>query len=255
MTESTNSPMTVGEVARLLGLTVRTLHHYDRIGLCVPSERSFAGYRLYTADDLQRLQQVVVYRRLEVPLDTIAELLESGDTATHLARQREAVMARMEELTELIQAIDDTLEKTMNDQDMTAEDMKKLFGDGFEEAQAEAWERWGDTDEWKESQRRTKSYRKDDWQRIKAEGDKIQAALADAFKAGMRPDDSRATELVEAHRQHISRWFYDCSKQMQVGLGEMYVSDPRFTAAYDETYAAPGLAEWVRDAIEVNAAR
>ena len=106
---------TVGQVADLFGVTVRTLHHYDEIGLLVPSERSRAGYRLYTAEDLTRLQQVVVYRRLEMPLDEIATLLEGGeDAADHLRRQRGAVMQRLGELTELVAAIDRALDREMS---------------------------------------------------------------------------------------------------------------------------------------------
>lgn len=241
---------TVGEVARELGITVRSLHHYDRIGLCVPSERSAAGYRLYSDADLQRLQQVVVYRRLEVPLDEIADLLGSGDVRSHLRRQREVVMNRLDELNRLVAAIDKTLENTMNDEPVTMQDMKELFGDGFEEAQAEAQERWGDGDAWKESKRRTAKYTKADWTQIKAEQDDLQERLAQAFRAGTPADSPQAGGLVDEHRAQITRWFYDCSPQMQVELGRMYVSDPRFTAAYDGTYDAPGLAEWIRDAIE-----
>src|SRR6476659_7700741 len=96
---------TVGQVAELFGVTVRTLHHYDEIGLLVPSERSRAGYRLYTDGDLARLQQVVVYRRLEMPLEEIATLLDGGeDAADHLRRQRDAVRQRLDELTDLVVA-------------------------------------------------------------------------------------------------------------------------------------------------------
>lgn len=242
---------TVGEVARELGITVRTLHHYDRIGLCVPNERSAAGYRLYSEADLHRLQQVVVYRRLEVPLDEIADLLTSGHVRSHLLHQRELVMDRLRELNQLVAAIDTTLENTMNDEPMTMQDMKQLFGDGFEEAQAEAERRWGDGDAWKESKRRTAKYSKDDWTRIKAEQDDLQERMGAAFRCGVAVDSSEAAALVDEHRAQISRWFYDCSPQMQVELGRMYVSDPRFTAAYDGTYDAPGLSEWIRHAIEV----
>ncbi len=241
---------TVGEVARELGLTVRTLHHYDRIGLCVPSERSDAGYRLYTPADLVRLQQIVVYRRLEVPLDRIAQLLADGDVVTHLRRQREVVSNRLQELTGLVAAIDETLEKAMNDEPMTTDDMKKLFGDGFEEAQAEAQERWGDSPQWQESQRRTKRYTKADWERIKTEQDDLQQRMADAFRSGVSPESTQAGELVREHRAQITRWFYDCSPQLQIELGRMYVADPRFTAAYDDTYDAPGLSTWICAAIE-----
>ena len=103
---------TVGQVADLFGVTVRTLHHYDEIGLLTPSERSRAGYRLYTDADLVRLQQIVVYRRLELPLEEIASLLDGGeDAVTHLRRQREAVLTRLDELKELVGAIDRALER------------------------------------------------------------------------------------------------------------------------------------------------
>ncbi len=246
---------TVGQVADLLGVTVRTLHHYDQIGLLVPSERSGAGYRLYTDADLVRLQQIVVYRRLEMPLDRIADVLETGDAAEHLRRQRAVVMARLGELEGLVRAIDNALEKTMADQPMTADDMKQLFGDEFEEYDHEAQQRWGDTDAWKQSKRRTQSYTKADWERIKADGEDIMRRQAEAFRAGTSPQDPSAMDLVEEHRAYMTRWFYDCPPAMHRCLGDLYVQDPRFTANYDGSFDAPGLAQWVRDAIHANADR
>jgi hypothetical protein len=111
----------------------------------------------------------------------------------------------------------------------------------------EAQERWGDTDAYRESQRRTASYTEADWERIKAEAESITRRFGELFAAGAPADGPAATALAEEHRAHISRWFYDCPKQMHRGLGDMYVSDPRFTANYDRI--APGLAQYVRDAI------
>lgn len=257
MTERTTvaTTYTVGQVANLLGVTVRTLHHYDEIGLLTPSERSHAGYRLYTEDDLTRLQHIVVYRRLEMPLDEIASVLESGDVATHLRRQREAVMGRLDEMRGLVAAIDNALEKTMADEPITKDEMKELFGESFEEHEAEAEQRWGDSDAWKQSKRRTKSYTKADWAAIKVEADQIQNHLAEVFKAGGAADSVEAMDAVEAHRLHITRWFYDVSPQFHRNLGDLYVSDPRFTATYDESFGAAGFAQWVRDAIYANADR
>lgn len=253
--QGTGSAWTVGEVARSVGVTVRTLHHYDEIGLVVPSERTAAGYRLYTRADLERLQHVVVYRRLELSLEEIRDLLESGDATEHLRRQRAAVMSRLDELGELVAAIDNALEKTMGNQQMTSEDMKELFGGDFYDHQDEAEQRWGDTEAWKQSQQRTKNYGRADWEQIKTEGEDLQSTLAGLFRDGIAPTDSAAMDAVEAHRQHITRWFYDCPTSMHRCLGELYVSDPKFTAAYDEAFEAPGLAEWVRVAIEANADR
>ena len=115
---------------------------------------------------------------------------------------------------------------------------------------AEARERWGDTDAYRESTRRAKKYSKEDWARIRAELEGIEAGLADALAAGDAPDGERATHLAEQARLHIDRWFYPCSRAMHVGLAEMYVADARFRAHYDDR--APGLAEYVAAAIRAN---
>ena len=90
--------LTVGEVAERFGITVRTLHHYDDIGLLPASRRTASGYRVYTSADLTRLSQIIIYRRLEFPLDEIASLLAEGDEVSHLIRQRERVMFRLDEM-------------------------------------------------------------------------------------------------------------------------------------------------------------
>lgn len=246
---------TVGQVAELLGVTVRTLHHYDEIGLVVPSERSRAGYRLYAEEDLTRLQQVVVYRRLELPLDEIAELLADGaDPAEHLRRQRATVMSRLDELRELVAAIDRALEREMSDQPATPEELKELFGDGFkDEYQQEAQERWGETDAWKQSAERTRRYTKADWEAVKAEMGAVTTAFIDAKRAGLPATSPEAMDAAEAARQHIHDRFYELSHDMHKALGDMYVADPRFTKTYEDL--EPGLAAYVRDAIHANASR
>ena len=246
---------TVGRLADLTGVTVRTLHHYDRIGLLSPAKRTGAGYRLYTEADLDRLWRIVLYRRLEMPLDEIAALLDGdGDPVDHLRRRREAVVSRLGELTELVAAIDRAMETQMQQRPATAEEMREIFGDGFrDEYQAEAEERWGQTDAWKQSARRTRDYTKADWEQIKAETDAIHAAFAAAMRAGEPADSTAAMDAAERARKHIDERFYECSHEFHTCLGEMYVSDPRFTASYEEI--EPGLARYVRDAIVANADR
>ncbi len=246
--------LTVGQVADVLGVTRRTLRHYDEIGLVVPSERSAAGYRLYTREDLTRLQHVVVYRRLEFGLEEIADLLDEPDSAqTHLRRQRAAVISRLDELHGLVQAIDDALEHTMDHARLTPAEMKELFGDTFDESYAaEARQRWGDTDEWRQSQERTQGYSRSDWEAVKAEADAVNAAFAACLDAGRPADSEQAAEAAELHRASIER-FYDCSYAFQTNLAAMYLCDPRFTATYDGV--RPGMAQYVHDAIVANAAR
>ena len=247
---------TVGQVAERFDVTVRTLHHYDEIGLLVPTRRSPSGYRLYTDADVTRLQHVVVYRRLGFALEEIALLLDDPevDVADHLRRQRAAVRQRLDEMTDLVVAIDRALEAQMNGINLTREEQKELFGEGFsEEYQVEAQERWGDTDAWTQSRTRTSRYTKEDWQAIKAEMDAVHGRLAALLRAGEPADGAAAMDAAEEHRAHITRWFYDCPPAMHASIAEMYVSDPRFTATYEDIET--GLAVYVRDAVAANAVR
>ena len=137
---------------------------------------------------------------------------------------------------------------------MTSEEMFDVFGD-FDprEYEAEAKERWGDTDAHAESQRRTSSYSRDQWAEIMAEGDDIARALAGLLRNGVEADAVAAMDAAERHRRHIDRWFYPCPPEMHDGLGEMYTADPRFTEYWDKY--EPGLAAFVSNAITANALR
>lgn len=254
MTERTQvTPLTVGQVAERFAVTVRTLHHYDEVGLLSPSERTRAGYRLYTDDDLTRLQHIVVYRRLGFALEEIALLLENPESVEqHLRRQRAAVTSRLDQMRDLVAAIDRALEREMNSERATDDELKELFGEGFHDAQAEAEQRWGETDAWRQSRERTKNYSKADWEEVKAESDRVHAAFTDAMDAGEPPTAAAAMDAAEQHRVSIQR-FYDCSYDTHRNLADLYVSDPRYTATYDEI--RPGMAHYVRDAIHANADR
>jgi DNA-binding transcriptional MerR regulator len=241
---------TVGELAKLTGVTVRTLHHYDEIGLVTPSQRTAAGYRLYGERDVLRLQQVLVHRELGLPLEQIAAVLDApGFARTEALRaQRAALVERRGKLDAMLAAVDAALRLEEGKAHMKADDVKQLF-DGFDPAQYEdeAKERWGETDAYKESARRTKTYGKAEWEQIRAEGEAIYARLAELMREGAPPDDARCKGVVEAHRAHIDRWFYPCSTQMHAGLAELYVGDPRFTTNLDKV--APGFAQYLHDAI------
>ncbi len=246
----------VGVVARLAGVTVRTLHHYDEVGLLRPSGRSAVGYRVYDDGDLLRLQEILAYRELGFALDAIAEILDDPhlDPVEHLCRQHALLADHIGRLQNQLAAIEKTLEAQQMGIQLDPEEMFEVFGD-FDPAEheAEARERWGDTDAYRESRRRTSSYRKDDWLQIKAESDEIEGRLLGAMQAGLAPDSPEAMDAAEAHRASISRWFYDCGYDMHRGLADMYVADPRFTAHYDKL--AVGLAAFVRDAVHANADR
>ncbi|MGW0759912.1 MerR family transcriptional regulator [Streptomyces sp. NPDC002814] len=246
----------VGQVAGFAGVTVRTLHHYDDIGLLVPSERSHAGHRRYSDADLDRLQQILFYRELGFPLDEVAALLDDPETdpRAHLRRQHELLTARIEKLRKMAAAVEHAMEARKMGINLTPEEKFEVFGDKDPEQYAEeAEQRWGGTEAYAESQRRAASYTKEDWKRMQAEvadwGERYDALMA----ADEPPTGERAMDMAEEHRRHITRWFYECTYELHTGLAEMYVSDERFKAFYDSM--RPGLAEHLRDAITANAAR
>jgi MerR family transcriptional regulator, thiopeptide resistance regulator len=241
---------TVGELSRLTGVTVRALHHYDEIGLVRPSQRSAAGYRIYAERDVLRLQQVLVLRELGVPLDEIAGAIdEAADRAALLRRHRQALLDKRGHIDRMVAAVDAALRVLEEGtKKMGPEDFKELF-DGFnpEDYDEEVKQRWGNTEAYKESTRRTQQYGRPEWEAIQREAQDINTRLRDLMQSGAAPTDAAVQAAVEDHRKHISRWFYPCSKEAHRGLGEMYVADARFTANLDKV--APGFAKFLRDAI------
>jgi MerR family transcriptional regulator, thiopeptide resistance regulator len=242
---------TVGEVAELAGVTVRTLHHYDELGLLSPSRRSEAGYRLYSYDDLTRLREILIWRTLGFPLTEIGALLDDPghDRLLALKRQRELIEREIERLGALSAAVDAAIAAHLNG---TRLEETTMF-EGFEpsEYEEEARERWGHTEAYQESARRTQQYGEAEWGEIRAEAETITRELVALMRAGQPADGPEARALAERHRGHISRWFYPCSPQMHRGLAEMYIADERFARTYERE--AAGLAAYVHDAILANA--
>ena len=247
---------TVSEVASATGVTVRTLHHYDDIGVLNPSSRSESGYRIYDDGDLERLQEVLFFRQLGFGLDEIRVSLgdPSLDRREVLLRQRSLMVDQVGKLRRMVDAIDAALDSIDEGTDMDKKDMFEVFGD-FDPAEheVEAEERWGGSDAFAESQKRTKGYSKEQWKELGAEGKSIGEGLAELMAAGIEATSEAAMDLAEQHRQHISKWFYQCSYEIHVGLGEMYVADPRFTKYWDAFHS--GLAPYTRDAFAANASR
>jgi len=260
-----NQHWTVSEVARMAHVTVRTLHHYDDVGLLVPSRRTRAGYRLYGEDDLERLHRVLVYRELGFPLDGIAGLLDEPvlDRRAALLAQRALLVRKKRKTEAVIGAVDRMLNAMERGEKMSADELNEGFdalADAPEDVKVqqkkygkETAERWGETDAYKESARRAKKYRKEDWAEIKAEGEAIESDMAALLAAGKDAAGEEAMAVAERHRRHISRWFYPCSHAMHRGLADMYEADPRLTAHYEER--AKGLAAFNAAAVRANAAR
>jgi DNA-binding transcriptional MerR regulator len=247
---------TVSEVAGLARVSVRTLHHYDAVGLLCPSARSDSGYRLYETADLERLQRILFFRELGLSLDDIRDVLDDPafDPVEAHVVQRGLLLEKAARVEAMLGAVDRALEAAQKGIGMDEKDLFEVFGD-FEpkDHEDEARERWGDTDAYKESARRTERYSKDDWERIKTEQDAIEAGFAAALAAGEPADGPEALALAERARLAIDRSFYPCSRGMHSNLARMYVADARFATHYEGR--APGLALYVCDAILANEAR
>ncbi|MCU1675596.1 MAG: tipA [Frankiales bacterium] len=243
----------VGDVARLANVTVRTLHHYDAIGLLSPSERSAAGYRSYATADLERLQQILVYRSLGMSLPDITAILDDSgtDPLDQLRRQHALLVERSVQLQRMIAAIDKTMEARKMGINLSPGEMFEVFGD-FDPTvhEAEVHERWGDSDAYAQSKQRTSRFTKADWAEAVAGQRAVEERFAQLHRSGVASGSDEAMEAAEAHRAQIHR-YYDCSYEMHTGLADMYLADERFTKHYDDI--EPGLARYVHDAIHANA--
>jgi DNA-binding transcriptional MerR regulator len=246
----------VRELAQISGVSIRTLHHYDEIGLLTPNARSQAGYRLYSEDDLIRLQQILIGRELGLSLEAIRRSLDDPrfDRRKTLIEQRGLLKKRVLQTEAMIKAVDAALAILDGKDTGGTMDMKKLFG-GFDPAEyaEEARQRWGHTDAYKESAKRTARYKVEDWEAIKAEQAGIYGDLNTALKAGKKPEDADVMDIAERHRLSIDRWFYPCSRQFHCGLASLYETDHRFAENIDKH--GKGLTAFLTAAIRANAER
>lgn len=244
---------TVGEVAELTRVSVRTLHHYDAVGLLSPSARSEAGYRLYAPADVARLWRILTFRELGFALADIGKLLGSspeaerealGLQAALLREQLARTQARLSTVTSLLRAA----ERGEGDV-MTKEKIEQMF-EGFDpsEYDAEVKERWGDTEAYRQSAERMARYTPADRERMTSEGAELHARYAALLGAGTPADSPEAAAVAEAHRAYFDQWFYDCTPEMLKMVSHHWVSDPRFTANIDGI--RPGLAAYERAAVQ-----
>lgn len=252
MTDHERDPRTVGQVAKLLGLSVRTLHHWEERCLVVPSGRSGSNYRLYSEADIARCQQVMIYRATGMSLEGIAQLLDTeADAVSHLQRQRDLLIEKETELHQMVRAVDKLLEDAMSENNLSVEEIAEVLGDAsFPAHQAEAEEKWGETDDWAISAERTAKMTRADWEKAKEDTAQIERDLIEAMKRGVQPGSAEANQLAEKHREWMSVFFpVSHAKQVLIACG--YVSDPRFKDHYDSQ--AEGLAAWLKAIIDANA--
>jgi DNA-binding transcriptional MerR regulator len=245
--------LAVGGAASVVGVTVRTLHHWDELGLASPSRRTRGGHRLYDAADVARLHRVRVYRDLGVPLGDIAGLLDAPteNAEQSLRRQRDQVREHIRDLEKSAEALDRLIEARRSGVLLSPEDQVAIFGETWQPAwPLEARERWGDSAQWAQYAERAAHRSPEDWRQIMADIDVLHGDLAAAVRAGVRPGSEPANALAERHRTSLGAYF-DCTRSMHVCLGRTYVTDPGFRGFYDDL--EPGLADWLKEAIDADA--
>lgn len=239
---------TVRKLSRLTGITVRTLHYYDEIGLLKPTSIGGNGYRYYGEDALVRLQQILFFREMDLGLQPIREILDAPgfDQAEALKAHRSALQARIGRLKALVQTIDATLEHLEEGTTMSSQDMFAGFSEEQQAAYAREAEELYDPELVRESNRRWASYSQDEKQAVMQEMGQVYTDLA--ALSGRDPADPAVQAVMARWHQSIRR-FYEPAPEVLRGLGELYNQDARFTANFDRVQ--PGLAAYAQRAINV----
>ena len=235
--------MQIKEFARFTGVSVRTLHYYDEIGLLQPAYVDKAtGYRFYNEESLLRMQEILFYRELDFSLKSIAEILSSPDydKRKSLEEQKILLTLKKERLERLIVSIDGAM-KGMNV-------MRAFDNSEFEKYKAEVKEKWGKTAAYQEHTERTRDYSEQKWSGLAEGMNQIMAEFACCMK-NEGPDSCAAQKLVKKLQRHITENYYQCTNEILAGLGQMYVADERFKNNIDKH--GNGTAAFICAAIEI----
>ena len=238
--------LTINQVAKLCGITVRTLHYYDGIGLLSPSSVAENGYRMYDDNSLAKLQEILFFKELDIPLKEIKHILNSPsyNKKDALSRQKQLLVLKRDRLNKIIKLLDDNLENdklNLKEFDMT--EIKKHI----EKYKEETKQRWGNTDAYKQSSKKNiKIYRCRIGERITNEANQIFESFANCMNKAENCKD--ADSLVKEWQSHITRYYYDCTDEILLDLADMYIYDERFKANIDKH--GDGLAEFISSSIK-----
>lgn len=238
--------MTVNEVSRLAGVSVRTLHYYNKIGLLQPSRRTETGYRLYDDTALERLQQILLFRELEFPLKDIKAILDGKDFDRNraLEQQIELLTLKKEHLENLIAFARGIYGTGVKNMDFTAFDTKKI-----DEYCRQAKERWGTTEAYRQYEEKSQGRSKEDEAAIANGVMELFAEFGWLMEMGERPEGEKAQRQVKKLQAYFTEHFYDCKEEILSGLGKMYGGGGAFTESINGA-AGEGCAQFAAKAIE-----
>ena len=237
MTEQDQAEYTIGEAAQILQVSTRTLRHWDDIELLTPSWRTWGDHRLYSEEDMERGMNILIYRGAGVALKDIAELIDatSSSRAAILRNQRKLLLDKVSHMQELITAVDTllTAETLKEGKTMSTEDKIALFGENWPVYDEEARQRWGDTEDYAENQKKVAQMSKEEILAAKQVAKEFKQMLIDAHVQSIAPGSKEAEEVVDKHMATISPYM-SLSRSKQVLLARMYVADERFAEAYGD---------------------
>jgi len=241
---------TVLKLAVLAGISTRTLRYYDEIGILKPARINSSGYRIYGQAEVDRLQQILFYRELGISLESIKEIVTtpSFNGAKALEEHREQLLDKRKQLDLLIANVEKTI--ALKEGRMTMTDKEKF--EGFKQKmlndnEKKYGKKYGE-DIVNKSNEKLKNMTQEDHEEVTRLANEITDTLAKAFKNG-DPASETAQKAADLHKQWLTYFWSDYSKEAHAGLAQMYVDDDRFKAYYDEKQ--PGSAEFLRDAIHI----
>lgn len=243
---------TVQKLARIAGISTRTLRYYDEVGLLKPARTNASGYRIYGQAEVDRLQQILFYRELDVSLDVIREIITDPafDRAEALMRHREQLLEKRNQLDVLLTNVDKTIASiegriTMSNEEKFEGFKQQMIDDNEAKYGKEIRQKYGD-DTVDQSNEKFKNMTSEEYEAFTRLGNEVKVTLAEAVKTG-DPASDLAQKAAELHKQWLTYTWPEYSKEAHAGLAQMYVDDERFKAYYDATQ--PGTAEFLRDAI------
>lgn len=243
----------VNEISKLTGVSIRMLHHYDKIGLLVPSEKTEKNYRLYSDEDIKKLYQILIFKELEFPLKEIKSILESSDfdRKEALKLQKDLMIKKKKRMDEIIQSINEVINNLEGDKKMSEKNFNvfnyKKVKEHQKKYEYETKAKYEKTNAYKECNEKTSNYSENDWKKICEEANYIYNELAKLMDRN--PEDKEVQDLVEKWRNHITDNYYECTIDIFRGLGIMYVADNRFKKNIDKT--KDELAEFLSKAIKI----
>ncbi len=237
----------INEISKITGISPRMLRHYDKLDLLRPNKSRENNYRIYTDEDLCKLQEILFFKELDFSLDEIKIILENPnyDRTEAFTHQKVILLKKIERLNEIVLSLEDGINKIRKEQKMSEKNFKSFSTEEIEKYQNEVKELYGNTSTHKEYKEKTKNYKKGDFDKIQQEMNKKLESIALHMIKGF--DSKEVQEALHEYREYINTNFYSCTLEIFRGLGELYVSDTRFTENINKI--RNGLSEFLKKAI------